>query len=110
MEPVFGRGALPSEQGRFRRVDDEFRGILQSLVSEETVVSLNEIPGIVDSLEMLIDQLERCTKALNSYLQVKRNSFPRFFFLGDEDLLEILGQSTNIKVVSSHLKKIFSGI
>jgi dynein heavy chain 2 len=54
-EPVFGRGALPSEQGRFRRVDDEFRSILQTLVNEEIVVSLNTIPGIGDTLDMLID-------------------------------------------------------
>lgn len=25
LEPIFGRGALPKEQGRFRRVDDDFR-------------------------------------------------------------------------------------
>jgi len=110
LEPVFGRGALPSEQGRFRRVDDEFRSIYEVLVSQEVVVSLNTIPGISDSLEMLTDQLERCQKALNTFLEEKRDSFPRFFFLGDDDLLEILGQSTNVAVVQSHLKKIFSGI
>lgn len=101
---------MPSEQGRFRRVDDEFRSIYEVLVSQEIVVSLNTIPGIEDSLEMLTDQLERCQKALNSFLEEKRDSFPRFFFLGDDDLLEILGQSSNVAVVQSHLKKIFSGI
>ena len=25
LEPIFGRGALPREQGRFKRVDDDFR-------------------------------------------------------------------------------------
>ena len=25
LEPIFGRGALPKEQGRFKRVDDDFR-------------------------------------------------------------------------------------
>jgi len=25
LEPIFGRGALPKEQGRFRRVDDDYR-------------------------------------------------------------------------------------
>ena len=25
LEPIFGRGALPREQGRFRRIDEEFR-------------------------------------------------------------------------------------
>ena len=37
-------------------------------------------------------------------------AFPRFYFLGDDDLLEILGQSTNPAVIQSHLKKLFQGI
>ena len=28
LEPIFGRGALPREQGRFKRVDDDFRYVL----------------------------------------------------------------------------------
>ena len=42
--------------------------------------------------------------------QEKRAAFPRFFFIGDEDLLEILGQSTNPQVIQAHLKKLFAGI
>jgi dynein heavy chain 2 len=53
-------------------------------------------------LEMLQDQLERCQKALNTFLEDKRNKFPRFYFLGDDDLLEILGQSTNTTVILTH--------
>lgn len=36
--------------------------------------------------------------------------FPRFYFLGDDDLLEILGQSTKEQVIQAHLKKLFAGI
>lgn len=32
---------------------------------------------------------------------------PRFYFLGDDDLLEILGQAQNPAVIQSHLKKLF---
>jgi len=42
--------------------------------------------------------------------QEKRSSFPRFYFIGDDDLLEILGQSTNPAVIQTHLKKLFAGI
>lgn len=28
LEPIFGMGALPAEQGRFRRVEEEFRDIM----------------------------------------------------------------------------------
>jgi len=44
------------------------------------------------------------------FMQEKRSSFPRFYFIGDDDLLEILGQSTNPAVIQTHLKKLFAGI
>lgn len=54
--------------------------------------------------------MERCQKALSDFLEEKRNKFPRFYFIGDDDLLEILGQSQNPAVIQQHLKKLFSGI
>lgn len=43
-------------------------------------------------------------------LQEKRSAFPRFYFIGDDDLLEILGQATNPHVIQTHLKKLFGGV
>ena len=34
----------------------------------------------------------------------------RFCFLGDDDLLEILGQPSNPEVIQAHLKKVYAGI
>lgn len=31
LEPIFGMGALPAEQGRFRRVEEEFRDIMANV-------------------------------------------------------------------------------
>jgi len=73
-------------------------------------VNLAAIAGIKDTLETILDQLERCQKALNDFLEEKRGKFPRFYFLGDDDLLEILGQSQNAAVIQMHLKKLFAGI
>ena len=110
LEPIFSRGALPQEQPRFKRLDDEFRGIVLGIQRDPKVVGLCAIPGIKDTLEMILDQLERCQKALNNFLEEKRQKFPRFYFLGDDDLLEILGQAKNPNIIQIHLKKLFAGI
>lgn len=63
-------------------------------------------PRISDNLKVMLDQLERCQKALTEFLEAKRSAMPRFYFIGDDDLLEILGQAKNPSVIQSHLKVI----
>ncbi|XP_025088458.1 cytoplasmic dynein 2 heavy chain 1-like isoform X3 [Pomacea canaliculata] len=110
LEPIFGRGALPKEQGRFKRVDDDFRTIMKDVNRDNRVLSLATQTGLRVLLNTMLDQLGRCQKSLNEFLEEKRSLFPRFYFIGDDDLLEILGQSTNPTVIQSHLKKLFAGI
>ena len=64
LEPIFGRGALPQEQGRFKRVDDEYRSIMSSIISDSRVMSLVLVPGLKEQLPMMLDQLERCQKVV----------------------------------------------
>ncbi|KAM9359311.1 cytoplasmic dynein 2 heavy chain 1 isoform 6-T6 [Symphorus nematophorus] len=110
LEPIFGRGALPREETRFKRVDEDFRSIMSDIQRDNRVVSLSSRAGIRNSLVTILDQLQRCQKSLNEFLEEKRSAFPRFYFIGDDDLLEILGQATNPTVIQSHLKKLFAGI
>ncbi|XP_066286377.1 cytoplasmic dynein 2 heavy chain 1-like isoform X1 [Branchiostoma lanceolatum] len=110
LEPIFGRGALPREQARFKRVDDDFRAIMSDVARDNRVLSLVGQSGLRSTLVTLLDQLQRCQKSLNEFLEEKRSLFPRFYFIGDDDLLEILGQATNPAVIQSHLKKLFAGI
>ncbi|KAM8977653.1 cytoplasmic dynein 2 heavy chain 1 [Pelodytes ibericus] len=110
LEPIFGRGALPREQARFNRVDEDFRTIMNDIKKDDRVSLLTSRAGIRNSLITILDQLQRCQKSLNEFLEEKRSSFPRFYFIGDDDLLEILGQSTNPAVIQTHLKKLFAGV
>lgn len=113
LEPIFSRGALPSEKERFRRVDDEFSDIMLNASSDSKLFNLADerlFPKLGDKLKSMLDQLERCQKALTEFLEAKRSAMPRFYFIGDDDLLEILGQAKNPQVIQSHLKKLFQGI
>lgn len=54
--------------------------------------------------------MENIQKNLESYLDINRAAFPRFYFLSNEELLEILGQARNPQAVQPHLGKCFDGI
>ena len=110
LEPIFGRGAMPHEAARFDRVDTEFRNLLLGVRDDPRVMSILRTPNLAKQLATMLDQLERCQKALADFLEEKRQRFPRFYFIGDDDLLEILGQAKNAEVIQTHLKKLFAGI
>ncbi|VDQ14458.1 unnamed protein product [Trichobilharzia regenti] len=63
------------------------------------------VPGRLNELTTLGEGLERCQKSLNNYLDSKRNAFPRFFFISDDELLSILG-SSDCECVQEHMIKV----
>ena len=71
LEPIFGRGALPKEQGRFRGVDKEFRDIMAEIAANPRLVVFAQRKDLSNLLKSMLDQLGRCQKALNELLEVK---------------------------------------
>lgn len=84
--------------------------MLKKVYKSPLVLDVLGIPGVQKSMERLADLLSKIQKALGEYLERERASFPRFYFVGDEDLLEIIGNSKDIRRVMKHFKKMFAGI
>ncbi|BGP05267.1 dynein heavy chain [Rhodotorula toruloides] len=101
---------LPVESQRFSNINAEFLAVMKKVFKSPLVLDVLNIPGAQKSLERLADLLSKIQKALGEYLERERSSFPRFYFVGDEDLLEIIGNSKDILRVSKFLKKMFAGL
>ncbi|KAI7858782.1 dynein heavy chain [Circinella umbellata] len=101
---------LPVETSRFQSINTEFLTVMKKVYKSPFVMDVLNIPNIQKSLERLADLLSKIQKALGEYLERERASFPRFYFVGDEDLLEIIGNSKDILRIQKHFKKMFAGI
>ena len=104
------RHILPVESARFQNINTEFLAVMKKVYKTPFVLDVLNIPGLQKSLDRLADLLGKIQKALGEYLEKERANFPRFYFVGDEDLLEIIGNSKDVLRVMKHLKKMFAGI
>lgn len=83
---------------------------MNELKNDTKVLNLGRIKDLEHILSSAHESLENIQKNLNEYLENKRKAFPRFYFLSNEDLIQILGDVQNPKKIQQHLKKCFEGI
>ena len=102
---------LASDYNKFKTIDNEFTGLMKKVASKPLILEVISIPSIKSILEeKLKTALERIQKALYNFLEKQRQNFARFYFIGDEDLLEIIGNSKDVFKIARHFNKMFAGM
>jgi len=113
LEPIMSRGSLPQEHQRFRQTTEMFCLFMEKIKMEPklfNIVDLDAHPNLENQLNATLKNIEICQNALASFLEKKRSLIPRFYFVGDDDLLEIIGHAANTEMVQPYLKNLFQGI
>lgn len=103
------RAILPAESSRFQSVEAEFVAVMRKVNKSPFVFDVIAIPGVLRTLERQADLLNKIQKALGEFLERQRAMTPRLYFLGDGDLLQLIGNK-DLANISSSLSKMFGGI
>ncbi|CAI5672498.1 unnamed protein product [Oreochromis niloticus] len=104
------REQLPHECKEFEDISSSWKTIMGCLHKDKNALQGTHQPGLPEKLSQMGFELEEILKALDIYLETKRQIFPRFYFLSNDDVLDILGQSQNPQAMQPHLKKCFDNI
>nr|KAG5711096.1 hypothetical protein BaRGS_004740 [Batillaria attramentaria] len=123
LEPIFSSDditrQLPVESKRYQTMERIWHKVMKKAYKEPKldnnlllpqVIELCPDQGLLKNLCECNELLEQVQKGLSEYLETKRNSFPRFYFLSDDELLEILSQTRDPTAVQPHLRKCFENV
>ncbi|DBA03229.1 TPA: hypothetical protein N0F65_011588 [Lagenidium giganteum] len=112
LEPLFIQSEevkkqLPELTADFEDIDVEVRKILKKAWKTFNVRNACTEAGLIKRLERLVEKLEQCKHRLKEFLDGRRRQFPRFYFMSEADLLDILSNGSHPDRIMPHCSKIY---
>jgi len=114
LQPIFDSPdimkQLPSENKKFKNVDKNWREVINGTKANPNILKSCTREGLLEKFYDANKNLDLVQRGLREYLESKRAVFARFFFLSNDELLEILSQTKEVENVRPHLRKVFENM
>jgi dynein heavy chain, axonemal len=110
---VFGdlKKQLQEEVSKYDFVEKQWRGVMDQLKFSPLVSEICILPKIKETFVKSLQTLEDVNKSLNAYLNTKRDVFPRFYFVSNEELIMMLAQCGDPKIIAiNYIQQVFEGM
>ena len=102
---------LPGPAKTFQAVDKSWKYIMKMTSDDPNALMCGTKDKTrLDVFKQHNANLDQIQKDLEEYLETKRMAFPRFYFLSNDELLEILSQAKEPRAVQPHLRKCFDNL
>lgn len=104
--------SLPDETKKFEGVDKFFTQLMVKTQKKALVLphARNPNVNVLEQLQANNETLYDIQKKLEDYMEQKRSDFPRFYFLSNDELIDILAHSADLDVIQLHLKTCFDNV
>jgi hypothetical protein len=114
LEPIFSAEMImkqiPTEGAAFKSMDATWHAIMDKVVVNPNMLVVADIDQLLEDLQAANASLDVVEKGLNDFLDTKKMSFPRFYFLSNDELLEILSEAKDPTKIQPFVRKIFEAM
>ena len=100
----------PQEARAFSAVNKDFKECIGRLSSDPYVVRAVLQSDVFGGVDIILRMFEKLHSALGRNLDTTRSAFPRFFFLSDAELLDLVSHSKSPTEVVKHMSKAFDNL
>ena len=104
------RNSLVKESKEFEAIDKKWKEIMKYAEKNPTVsIHINK-KQVAHTFKELNKKMDVLFKRLEEFLEKKRQDFNRFYFLSNDELLQVLAHPQELEFVKHFLPKIFDNI
>jgi dynein heavy chain len=91
-------------------VDKSWKACIVGTLEDPNTLRSCTRPNLLETFQDANGKLDIVQRGLRDYLESKRAVFARFYFLSNDELLEILSQTKEVENVRPHLRKVFENL